>query len=171
MVNRSTLMMRERTRPLGNVEHMGQSVAVVQKPSSQPGIVRFESNRTFTGQGHERFGSADAAVGDRPAAELARRLFATGQVDNVHVYSNIVTVTLARGFAGEGLDDVVRDLYQYWKPGMEPTVFVDETPAAEADAIVDSGATGPEAEYLRKVPAVLVERSRAALAKWKAAHG
>jgi hypothetical protein len=151
---------------------MGQSVAVMLKPSSQPGIVRFELNRGLTGQGHERFASADEAIGPRPAAELARRLFATGQVDHVHVYSNVVTLTLARGFGADGLDDVMRDLYQYWQPGMEPQVFVEEAPAETAAAAVDTGgATGPEAEYLRRVPAVLVERSRAALAKWRATHG
>jgi hypothetical protein len=46
-------------------------------------------------------------------------------------------------------------------------------PEAAADgggAAVADGASPAEAEYLRRVPAVLVERSRAALAKWKANH-
>jgi hypothetical protein len=57
---------------------------------------------------------------------------------------------------------------------MEPAVF--EAPEAAGDAAPaavaagEVGATGPEAEYLRLVPASLVERSRAALAKWKANH-
>ena len=111
---------------------MGQMVSVVEKRSSTPGIVRFEANRVLTGQGHERFASAADAVGPRPAAELGRRLFASGQVDGVHVYGNVVTVHLRRGFQGEGLYDIVRELYQYWKPGMEPQVFVEEAPAAAA---------------------------------------
>ena len=104
---------------------MGQPVAVVEKPSANPGIVRFEANRSLTGQGHERFTSAADAVGNRPAAELARRLFATGRVENVHVYSNVVTVHLLRGYSADGLQTVVRDLYQYWRPGMEPPALAE----------------------------------------------
>ena len=111
---------------------MGQMVSVIEKRSSTPGVVRFEANRSLTGQGHERFASAADAVGPRPAAELARRLFASGQVDGVHVYANIVTVNLRRGFGSDGLDEIVRELYQYWKPGMEPAVFVEEAPAEVA---------------------------------------
>jgi hypothetical protein len=150
-------------------------VSVVQKPSTIPGVIRFEANRSLTGQGHERFGAVDEAVGPRPAALLARRLLSTGQVEGVHVFSNIITVNLFKGFTGAGLDEIVRDLFQYWKPGMEPAVF--EAPEADGDAAPavaagggEGGATGPEAEYLRLVPPALVERSRAALAKWKANH-
>ena len=60
---------------------MGQPVAVQEKPSTTPGVVRFELNRTLSGQGHERFRSADEAVGNTPSDELARRMFATGAVD------------------------------------------------------------------------------------------
>lgn len=165
---------------------MGQMVSVIEKPSSIPGVVRFEANRSLTGQGHERFASTVDAVGPRPAAELARRLFATGQVDGVHMYSNIITVQLMRGFPSTGLHDIVRELYQYWKPGMEPAVFVDETAAAGADAGADAGgdaggdagagpdgaasAGGGDSEYTRRVPAVLIERSQAAMAKWRSSH-
>jgi hypothetical protein len=152
---------------------MGQMVGVIEKPSSLPGIVRFESNRTLTGQGHERFTASSDAVGPRPAAELARRLFATGQVEGVHIYSNIITVNLQKGFGSDGLYDIVRELYQYWKPGMEPAVFVDEAAAEPAAGEVAGGAApGGEgdSEYTRRVPAVLVERSRAAMAKWQAEH-
>lgn len=154
---------------------MGQMVSVVEKPASVPGVVRFEANRVLTGQGHERFRSGHEAVGPRPAAELARRLFLTGRVDGVHVYSNIVTVDLKRGFTSEGLDEIVRDLYQYWKPGMEPTVFIDEavTESASAGAAADSGSgdgAGGASLYEQRVPAVLRERSSAALARWRASH-
>lgn len=153
---------------------MGQMVSVVQKPTSIPGVVRFESNRTLTGQGHERFTSAADAIGPRPAAELARRLLSTGQVKGVHMFSNIITVNLLKGYQGDGLYDIVRELFQYWKPGMEPAVF--EAPEAAADsapaaASSDAGAGAGESDYTRLVPANLVERSRAAMAKWKATHG
>ncbi|MCB0998933.1 MAG: NifU N-terminal domain-containing protein [Acidimicrobiales bacterium] len=150
---------------------MGQMVSVIEKRSSTPGVVRFEANRSLTGQGHERFASAADAVGPRPAAELARRLFASGQVDGVHVYANIVTVNLRRGFGSDGLDEIVRELYQYWKPGMEPAVFVEEAPAEVAASTGggDAGGAGPSA-YEQLVPEVLRERSKAALARWQASH-
>jgi hypothetical protein len=151
---------------------MGQLVAVVEKPSNIPGVLRFESNRTLTGQGHETFRCADDAVGPRPAAVLARRLLSTGQVESVHMYSNMVTVNLQKGFAGIGLDEVVRDLYQYWKPGMVPKTF--EAPAdepASAGATPASDGAAGDSAYTRLVPEVLRERSSLAMAKWKAGHG
>jgi hypothetical protein len=153
---------------------MGQMVSVVQRPSSRPGTVRFEANRNLTGSGHERFTSVATAIGDRPAAALARKLLSTGKVDSVHVYGNVITVDIAKGFSADGLDEVVRTMYQYWKPGMALPTFDDVAAEAGGDApaaAAAGGATGAEAEYLAKVPAVLVERSRAALAKWRAANG
>ena len=66
---------------------MGQPITVVEKPSSKPGIARFETNRSLTGMGHERYRSADDVLADRPVDELARRLFATGGVRTVHASS------------------------------------------------------------------------------------
>ena len=152
---------------------MGQMVTVIEKPSTFPGVVRFEANRVLTGQGHERFTAASQAVGPRPAAELARRLFATGRVDGVSLFSNMITIDLKRGFQADGLGDIIHELYRYWKPGMEPTVFVEEAAAGGGDAAASAGADAPAgggSEYERRVPALLIERSRAALAKWKASH-
>ncbi len=152
---------------------MGQQIAVVAKPSHTPGVVRYEANRNLTGMGHESFASVAQASGPRPAAKVARRLLDTGKVSNVHVFGNIITVDLAKGHTADGLDDVIANLYQYWKPGMEMPTFDDVAPEAASDgaaAAVADGASPAEADYLRRVPAVLVERSRAALAKWKANH-
>ncbi len=152
---------------------MGQQIAVVAKPSPTPGVVRYEANRNLTGMGHESFASASDAIGPRPAAALARQLLATGQVAAVHVFGNIITVDIAKGHTAEGLDDVVRDLYQYWKPGMAPPSFEDLVPEAAAETAPAAGGDaggGADSEFLRRVPAVLVERSRAALAKWQASH-
>ncbi len=153
-------------------------VAVTEKPSTSPGVVRFELNRALTGMGHERFRSAADAFGPRPAAELARRLFATGQADAVHVYSNIVTVDLAKGASSAGLADVVRYLYQYWKPGMAPPTFEDlqpeEEPAAAGGtpaAVGDGEGDAALAEAAKRVPMHLLERSRAARERWKAKAG
>ena len=151
---------------------MGQQIAVVAKPSRLPGVIRYEANRNLTGMGHEQFRTAADAVGPRPAAVLARELLATGKVEAVHVFGNMITIDVSKGHDESGLDEVVRDLYQYWKPGMTPPSFEDLQPEASAEATPAAAAGGSPAEnaYLSKVPAVLVERSRAALAKWKANH-
>lgn len=156
---------------------MGQMVAVTEKVSSSPGVVRFELNRALTGMGHERFRSPAEAFGPRPAAELARRLFATGQVAAVHVYANIVTVDLNKGAPATGLADVVRHLYQYWQPGMAPPTFEDlqpeEEPASAASPAGggDGGGDAALAEAAKRVPMHLLERSRAARDRWKAKAG
>jgi hypothetical protein len=153
---------------------MGQQIAVVAKPSPTPGMMRYEANRNLTGMGHESFTSVADAVGPRPAAALARQLLGTGQVAGVHIFGNIITIDIAKGHSADGLDDVVRDLYQYWKPGMAPPSFEDLAPETTAEATPaaggDAGGGGADSDYLRRVPAVLVERSSAALAKWKANH-
>ncbi len=150
---------------------MGQLVGVIEKKSSIPGLVRFEANRNLTGSGHEQFSSVAEAVGQRPSAELARRLFGTGQVAGVHLYMNVITVDLLKGFNADGLADVVRDLYQYWKPGMVPPVFAEPAAEEAAPAAVGGGDAGPVlSAAAQRIPPVLLERSRAALAKWKATH-
>jgi hypothetical protein len=152
---------------------MGQMVGVVERKSMTPGVVRFELNRSLSGMGHERFGSVMDAIGSKPSASLARKLFATGKVDSVHVYGNIVTVDVAKGYDSSGLAEIVREMYRYWKPGVEPPTFEDE-PAEEASAAAPGDAGGGGGPQLsaaaKKVPAHLLERSQAALARWNAAH-
>lgn len=132
-------------------------------------MVRFELNRTLSGQGHERFASLAEARGDRPSAVLARRLLDTGQVASVHVYSNIVTVDLAKGRDATGLAAIVGDLYQYWLPGVEPPTFEDLQPEEAAAPAGDSASGGDElSEAAKRVPAHLLERSRAARERWAA---
>ena len=149
---------------------MGQQVSVIEKPSPRPGVLRFETNRSLTGMGHERFTTVADAVGPRPAASLARQLLATGKVDSVYIYGNIVSVDVTKGFTSDGLADVVRDMYQYWKPGMDLPTF--DAPAEEAPAVgAADGGSGPataESPYTKLVPQNLRERSAAALAKWQA---
>ena len=99
---------------------MGQDVTVVEKASSRPGMVRFETNRPLSGMGHERYASVDDVVGDRPVDDAARRLFATGQVDLVHIYSNMITVELARGATSQGLAEVIEGMFTYYVPGVVP---------------------------------------------------
>ncbi|MBL6636554.1 MAG: NifU N-terminal domain-containing protein [Actinobacteria bacterium] len=150
---------------------MGQLVGVTEKATNQPGILRFELNRTLSGQGHERFSTAQEARGERPSSVLARRLIDHGGVDAVHVFSNIVTVELARGSTGEGLADIVSNLYQYWLPGVEPPSFEDLQPE-EAAAPAATGDGGEElSAAAQRVPAHLLERSKAAKERWAAKSG
>lgn len=101
---------------------MGQPITVTEKPTKQPGVVRFEINRSLTGMGHERYRSAADAAGDRPPDVLARRLFEHGGIDAVHIYSNIITVDLSKGATDSGLADVIRDLFIHYTEGVQPSI-------------------------------------------------
>ena len=98
---------------------MEQPVTVIAKPSSRPGVVRFEINRTLTGMGHERYRSDQPVEGDRPPDVLARRLFERGGIESVHINSNVITVDLAKGSDAEGIAEIIGDLYTYYRPGVE----------------------------------------------------
>ena len=100
---------------------MGQPITVVRKPSSKPDLVRFEINRTLTGTGHERYAAGAEVSGDRPPDELARRLFERGGVRSVHVHSNLITVELEKGADAGGFEDVIRELYIHYRPGVTPS--------------------------------------------------
>jgi hypothetical protein len=97
---------------------MGQEITVVEKPSATPGVVRFETNRSITGMGHERYRRGEPVAGDRPPDELARRLFATGRVDAVHIYSNVITVDLSQGARTDGLRELIHELFIFYRPGV-----------------------------------------------------
>jgi Scaffold protein Nfu/NifU N terminal len=154
---------------------MGQPVAVVEKSSSNPGVVRFEANRTLTGQGHMHYRSRLDAHGSTPADVLARRLFDSGRVAGVHLFSNMITVDLEKGYTSEGLLDVVQDLYVYYVPGVVPPSADElmagmEEPAAASGAVAGAAGGAELSEAAKRIPPLLLERSRAALAKWKATH-
>lgn len=101
---------------------MGQPVTVVEKTSSNPGVIRFEINRSITGMGHERYSSAADALTDRPPDELARRLFDRGGIDSVHMNSNVITVELGRGSGTDGISKIIEDLFTYYRPGVEVVI-------------------------------------------------
>lgn len=155
---------------------MGQPVAVTQTPAGVPGRVRFEINRSITGQGHERFASIAEATGSKPAAMLARSLFDTGKVKAVHIFSNIVTVDVVDATNETGLSQILQDMYQYWKPGMEPKSVEELTKSvttvatggtlSTSEPAADSGVSAAS-----RVPAALLARSQAALKKARANQG
>jgi L-fucose mutarotase/ribose pyranase (RbsD/FucU family) len=152
---------------------MGQLVGVTEKPTSAPGVVRYELNRTLSGMGHERFVSLLDADGATPSSSLARQLLSTGKVSSVHIYSNIVTVDLEKGFTSDGLADIVREMYRYWKPGVVPPVFeeVEADEPAAGDAGAETGGGVELSAAAKRVPSHLLERSRAARERWKANNG
>lgn len=101
---------------------MGQPITVVEKPTNRADVKRFELNRSLTGMGHESFRSMSEAEGDRPVDVLARRLFETGAVDGVHVYSNVVTADLRDSHDGHGLLEVIEELFIHYLPGVKPSL-------------------------------------------------
>jgi hypothetical protein len=118
---------------------MGQPITVVEKRSSNRGVLRFETNRPLSGMGHERYTQAPSELLDKMPDVLARRLFEADQgVEAVHINGSMVTVTLGRGHAGEGLGDVVRRLFLHYgdQPGATvnpPTDDGDRAPDMTAD--------------------------------------
>ena len=100
---------------------MGQPISVVRKPSSKPRTLRFEINRTLTGMGHERYVAGKDVSGDRPPDRLAKRLFEAGGVRVVHVYSNIIDLTVDEDAKPDVYEDVIRQLYIHYGPGVTPS--------------------------------------------------
>ncbi|MDH3681871.1 MAG: hypothetical protein OEV40_18185 [Acidimicrobiia bacterium] len=109
---------------------MGEPVTVTEKPSNREGFVRFETNRSFTGMGHERYVAGETIYRDRPPDVLATRLFETSKVDEVHIYGQAITVKLFKGASTDGLKEIIEELYTYYRPGVE--VPTPESFAAEA---------------------------------------
>ena len=130
---------------------MGQDVTVVAKPSSNPEILRFEINRSLTGMGHERFRSLADIVRDRPVDRLARRLLEHGGVDAVHVNSSMITVDLAGGSTGTGLQEVIEHLFRFYPdaPGSDGQADVVREVGAEDAPVVQDPVTDDEAELLQ----------------------
>jgi len=98
---------------------VGQPVTVIERPSSRPGVVRFEINRSLTGMGHEYYDVAPPATRTRPPDELARRLFASGRIDGMHINSNVITLDMSKGADTAGLRQVIEDLFIHYRPGVE----------------------------------------------------
>ncbi len=98
---------------------MGEPVTVVEQPTSRPGYYRFETNRSFTGMGHEEFHKDDDVYRDRPADRVARALFATGEVDEVHVYAQSILVKAKANADLARVRGVLEDVYIYYRPGVE----------------------------------------------------
>ena len=106
---------------------------------------------------------------------LANRFFATGNVSAVHVYGNMITVDVKPGSSSDSLIKVVEDLYQYWTPGKVPPSeeeLIAQARKSEAPAAAPSADGSPAvSSAASKIPAALLARSQAALAKARANQG
>lgn len=98
---------------------MGEPVTVIQKDSARHGVVRFDTNRSFTGMGHERYERGQAIYGHRPPDVVAGLLLDTDQVDQVHIYAQTITVILRSGATADGLKEIIENLYIHYKPGVD----------------------------------------------------
>ena len=112
---------------------MGQPVTVIQDSSKRSGVVRFSTNRVLSGMAHESYTSVPDSLAVRPVDELARQLFATGDVERVHVNGNVITVELARG-DGAGLRELIEDLFTYYRPGVTVPTLADFATDDDVDA-------------------------------------
>jgi hypothetical protein len=95
---------------------VGQPVSVIEKPTRLAGVIRYETNRVLSGTGHDVYLVDQPILRDRPTDELARRLFARGGIESVHVNGNVVTVRLSDP-GTEGIREIIEDLYLYYRPG------------------------------------------------------
>lgn len=88
-----------------------------------PGVIRFELDRSITGTGHEAYSSPPKAQ-ERICDVLAARLFAAGDVRSVHLFSNMVSVTLGAEDSSHEvsqLRSVIQQLFIHYHPGVVPT--------------------------------------------------
>jgi hypothetical protein len=88
------------------------------------------------------------------------------------IRDSIITASLEAGASQAGLNEIVRDLYQYWKPGMVPPTLEEllaSMPAEVAPAASSGGDTAAPSGEDPRVPAHLFERSRNARARLTAA--
>ena len=109
---------------------MGEPVTATEKPSSREGFVRFETNRSFTGMGHESYHLGDTIYGERPPDVVAKALFESGKVDEVHVYAQTITVKLKGDGGSSGLAQILEDIFIHYRPGVEvppPDMFTTES--------------------------------------------
>jgi hypothetical protein len=94
---------------------MGQPITVLEtKSATNPAILRFETNRPLSGMGHERYEGPPSELLQRPVDELARRLYAAGGVEKIHINGSVVTVTVGGGHTGAGLGDIIRELFLHY---------------------------------------------------------
>lgn len=104
---------------------MGKPIRITEMRLLSPETVRVEIDRSLTGTAHESFTHEEHSQKDTPAQSLAARLFETEKVDKVHLFSNVITITLISGADFETsrtmLEEAVKGLFVHYRPGILPT--------------------------------------------------
>jgi len=125
---------------------MGQPITVLEtKSATNPAVRRFETNRPLSGMGHERYEGPPSELLQRPVDELARRLFAAGGVEKIHINGSVVTVTLGGGQTGDGLGDVVRELFLHYRDTPDAAAGASAVSASASGVASASARTGAAA--------------------------
>lgn len=95
---------------------MGEPVSVIEKPSHLDDYYNFETNRSFTGMGHESYSIDEPILKDRFVDKLAQALFDTNLVSEVHIYAQTITVKLKPSVKDvEPVKQVIEDFCLYYK--------------------------------------------------------
>lgn len=102
---------------------MGLAINVIERPTAEVGVFRFETDRGITGMAHERYDSAADAIFDRPPDRLARLLFERGGVKHVHIYGNHVTVRIEPGANTLGIPELIQSLFIHYREGVQPSIL------------------------------------------------
>jgi hypothetical protein len=102
---------------------MGQLITVSHRDGVRPEVKHFALNRSLTGMQTLRYRAGEEITGDKPPDELARRLFAIGNVDSVTIYSSVVTVSAPAWNWDDIVDKVtetIANLFIYYGEGVTP---------------------------------------------------
>lgn len=97
---------------------MGEPISVISINSGVSDETIFETNRNFTGMGHEQYIKEVPITGDRPVDRLAQLLFDKGSVKQVHIYAQSISIIGAFGFDAEIAKSLIEDFYIHYKPGV-----------------------------------------------------
>jgi hypothetical protein len=124
-------------------------------------VLRFETNRPLSGMGHERYTGPPEDILVRPVDELARRLFAAGGIESVHINGSVVTVTLGGGQTGAGLGDIVRSLFLHYGEQPAEAAPGNAPPADEASASPEATADPAQTEAAQTAEAPAAEEPAA----------
>ncbi len=98
---------------------MGEPISVVSILSAVSDEFIFETNRNFTGMGHEHYTKEVPVTGERPVDRLADLLLSQGSAKQVHIYAQSISVVGAFGFDPEEVKELIENFYIYYKPGVE----------------------------------------------------
>jgi hypothetical protein len=108
---------------------VGQPVVVTIKPTLDPAVSVFETNRWLTGMGSGFFDAPEQA----PPKSIARMLLEVDGVEAVHVYGNIITVTRTRMANWDDLGPKIQVALQNFY------IFYPENATTKPGEVVDLG--------------------------------